>query len=166
MMNDLIGDPGQVMALLAAQQNAGLDPSAVRRVKVGCSFGYPVVAAAGGTVGLAPIVPMIPVTLARSFTIDGAQPSQISTFAQLYANAVADWSKRNGVIFGANSLPAGGQLVFDVTLYAELSGVNTPVLRLRNLRLSTTDIDPVGAPRVATSAEPMAILPVAVGSNS
>lgn len=166
MMNDLIGNPEQVMALHAAQQRAGVDASAVRRVKVGCSFAYPVVAAAGGDVGLAPIVPMIPVTLARSFTIDGAQSSQISTFAQLYANAVADWSERNGVIFGANAQPGGGQLVFDVTLYAELSGVNTPVLRLRNLQLNTTDIDPVGAPRVATTAEPMAILPVAMGRTS
>jgi hypothetical protein len=53
----------------------------------------------------------------------------------------------------------GGQFVFDVTLYAELSGVNTPVLRLRNLQLNTTDIDPISAPDVAVSAAPMASLP-------
>jgi hypothetical protein len=39
-------------------------------------------------------------------------------------------------------MPPGAMLVFDITLYAALAGVNTPVLRLGNLELKLTDIDP------------------------
>jgi hypothetical protein len=37
--------------------------------------------------------------------------------------------------------PTGGQLIFDVTLFAQLSGNNRPLLRLRNLQLALTDVE-------------------------
>lgn len=143
IMNDLLGDQEQVSALLAAKAAVNQDESAVRRVKVGCSFQYPFTAAAGGVIDPQPISPLVPVVLARSFEIDGNQTDQLNEFAALYTEAIKTWSGTNGVTFGPNSQPAGAQLVFDITLYAQLSGLNTPVLRLRSLQLKLTDIDPL-----------------------
>jgi hypothetical protein len=81
--------------------------------------------------------------LARSFVVDASQPEQLSDFAQLFASAITEWSQSNGVVFGSTPQPQGGQLIFDITLYAQLSSLNTPVLRLRNLQLKLADIDPV-----------------------
>lgn len=143
IMNDLLGDQEQVSALLAAKAGVNQDDTALRRVKVGCSYQYPFTAAGGGVIDQEPISPLVPVVLARSFEIDGNQPDQLNEFAALYAEAIKSWSSLNGVTFGQNSQPAGAQLVFDITLYAQLSGLNTPVLRLRSLQLKLTDIDPL-----------------------
>jgi hypothetical protein len=143
ILNDLIGDTTQVSSLVAARtrsllESAYQDTTAIRRVKMACGFQYPVTPVNGK----APITPRIPVVLARSFEIDGSQPSQISEFASLYSAAIQTWSANNQVTFGTNAAPAGGQFIFDITLYAQLSGLNTPVLRLRNLQLDLTDIQP------------------------
>jgi large repetitive protein len=143
IMNDLLGDQEQVSALLAAKAAVNQDDTALRRVKIACSFQYPFTAAAGGVIDQEPISPLVPVVLARSFEIDGNQPDQLNEFAALYTAAIKSWSGLNGVTFGPNSQPAGAQLVFDITLYAQLSGLNTPVLRLRSLQLKLTDIDPL-----------------------
>jgi hypothetical protein len=143
IMSDLLGDQEQVSALLAAKAGANQDDTAFRRVKVACSYQYPFTAAGGGAIDPEPIMPLVPVTLARSFEIDGNQPDQLNEFAALYTEAIKTWSGLNGVTFGPNSQPAGAQLVFDITLYAQLSGLNTPVLRLRSLQLKLTDIDPL-----------------------
>jgi hypothetical protein len=143
MMSDLLGDQEHVSALLAAKAQANQDDTALRRVKVACSYQYPFTAAGGGVIDPEPISPLVPVALARSFEIDGNQPGQLNEFAALYTEAIKTWSGLNGVTFGPNSQPAGAQLVFDITLYAQLSGLNTPVLRLRSLQLKLTDIDPL-----------------------
>lgn len=142
MMANLLAHEEQVSKLLAAKQSAGLvDTGAVRRVKVGSSFQYPLPALTGGVAGSHAITPAIPVVLARSFEVDATQLDQLGDFAHLYAQAIADWAKQEEVTFGTQSQPAGAQLVFDITLYAQLSGLNTPVLRLSNLQLKLTDID-------------------------
>jgi hypothetical protein len=143
IMSDLLGDQEHISALLAAKAEANQDDTALRRVKVACSYQYPFTAAAGGVIDPEPISPLVPVVLARSFEIDGNQPDQLNQFAALCAEAIKSWSDANGVTFGQNSQPAGAQLVFDITLYAQLSGLNTPVLRLRSLQLKLTDIDPL-----------------------
>ncbi len=143
LMENLVGSGNGLTGLLAARAKAGLDQTAARRLKVACSYQYPVPAAAGLPAGSAPISPLLPVVLARSFVVDATQPDQLSEFAQAFANAIATWSTTNAVPFGPTSQPAGAQLVFDITLYAELSSLNTPVLRLSNLQLALTDIDPV-----------------------
>jgi len=143
ILYDLIGDPAQVTSLVAARASAlfaetAEDTTAVRRVKMACGFQYPVTPGNGS----APIMPQIPVVLARSFEIDGSQTNQISQFAALYSAAIQTWSVSNQVTFGTSAAPGGGQFIFDITLYAQLSGLNTPVLRLRNLQLDLTDIQP------------------------
>lgn len=143
IMNDLLGDQEQVSALLTAKAEVNQEETALRRVKVACSYQYPFTAAGGGVIDQDPISPLVPVALARSFEIDGNQPDQLNEFAALYTEAIRSWSALNGVTFGSNSQPPGAQLVFDITLYAQLSGLNTPVLRLRSLQLKLTDIDPL-----------------------
>jgi hypothetical protein len=64
----------------------------------------------------------------------------LSDFATQYASHIATWVQNNGLVFGSAAQPAEAQLLFDITLYAQLSGVNTPVLRLRNLYLNFTDV--------------------------
>ena len=88
------------------------------------------------------ILPLIPVVLARSFAIDVSQAGQIGSFASAYAGAIQAWASVNGILFGSSSKPTGGQLIFDVTLFAQLSGNNRPLLRLRNLQLALSDVDP------------------------
>ncbi|TIU98428.1 MAG: hypothetical protein E5W04_23690 [Mesorhizobium sp.] len=110
-------------------------------MKVGCSYQFPFPAVAGGAFDSASISPLVPIALARSFEIDGQQPAQLGDFAALFAEAIAGWASGNSIVFGANAEPAGAMLVFDITLYAALSGVNTPVLRFSNLQLKLTDID-------------------------
>ncbi|APR75953.1 Hypothetical protein A7982_01300 [Minicystis rosea] len=151
MMNDLIGNPVEVSSLRKALRSAGLADDVSRRVKVQCSLRYAMSAAAGGKVGAAPITPTFPVKLARSFEIS-ADADQIGAFAKLYAEAITKWCQDNGVAFGAAATPAGAMLVFDVTLYAQLSGTNVPVLRLGNLDLALADIDPVPVAKHARAA--------------
>jgi len=81
--------------------------------------------------------------LARSFDIDGQAPDKLAEFAVLFANAIGGWASNNGIVFGSQTTaPAGAALIFDVTLYAGLSGGNVPVLRFANLQLFLTDVDP------------------------
>ena len=140
VMTDLLADPVQSASLLKAHQAAGVTTGTTRRVKVGCSYQFPIAAVAGGTD--ASINPLVPVVLARSFDIDGHDSGQLGDFATLFSDAIADWANDKGVVFGANATPAGASLVFDITLYAGLSGGNVPVLRFENLRLNLTDIKP------------------------
>ena len=139
IMSDLLADPVQGSSLLGAHEAAGLTSGTTRRVKVGCSYQFALPAVAGGTD--TSLTPLVPIVLARSFDIDGHDPAQLGDFATLFAAAVAQWAQDNGILFGPNAVPAGAALIFDITLYAGLSGVNTPVLRFDNLRLKLTDID-------------------------
>jgi hypothetical protein len=136
ILNDLLTDPGQLTARKGAS-----DGSAIYRVKMGCGFAWPITAATGTAPGLDPITPVVPVVLARSFDIDVSVPDQMETFASSFANAISSWAGANTVLFGAMAQPAGGQLIFDVTLFAQLSGNNRPLLRLRNLQLALTDVE-------------------------
>lgn len=140
MMYDLIGGGGGLPDLLAAHACAGTADPMARRVKMACSFQYPV-ASAGGVASANPVQPLVPVTLARSFLIDGGDPAQLADLSDRYAGQVAAWAEAQQVAFGGNGL-AGAQFVFDITLYAELSGLNTPLLRLRRLQLKTADVTP------------------------
>ncbi|MFL6257219.1 MAG: hypothetical protein ACJ74T_19600 [Pyrinomonadaceae bacterium] len=149
MMYDLIANPDHMTTLraLAAAANTGDDDSnGKRRVKVACGFQYPVSSAVANQPGVVPINPLIPIALARSFDVDIADPPQtdeLNQFAAQYMQAIQRWSADNGIAFGPSATPAGACLVFDITLYAQLSGLNTPVLRLRNLQLKLTDVDPL-----------------------
>jgi large repetitive protein len=140
LMYDLLADDVTLVSLSGARLAAGLDDSASRRVKMACSFQYPV-RSASGVVSANPISPLVPVVLARSFLIDGSDPAQLSDLSGLFAQAVAGWAASNDIKFGSDA-QSGAQLVFDITLYAELSGLNTPVLRLRTLQLKTADVAP------------------------
>ncbi len=140
VMTDLLADPVQSVSLLKAHEAAGVTSGTTRRVKVACSYQFPIPAVAGGAD--TSINPLIPVVLARSFDIDGHDPAQLGDFAALFADAIAGWAKDNAIVFGANAVPAGASLVFDITLYAGLSGGNVPVLRFDNLQLNLTDIKP------------------------
>jgi large repetitive protein len=138
LMYDLLADAPTVSTLVQARRTAGLGDAAPRRVKVACGFAYPVRSASGVT-SANPISPLVPVALARSFVIDGTRTDQIGDFSSVFATAAAGWAQGAGVALGPSAL-AGAQFVFDITLYAELSGLNTPVLRLRNLQLNLTDV--------------------------
>jgi hypothetical protein len=138
LMYDLLADPPSLERLLSARAGAGQSADTPRRVKLACGFRYNVAAAAGIT-SANPISPVIPIALARSFLIDGNDPAQLNDLANLYAETVATWLASNEIGLGTAAQP-DACLVFDLTLYAELSGVNTPVLRLRQLELRTADI--------------------------
>jgi large repetitive protein len=143
IMANLLADPVQSKSLLAAHVAANVTEGTTRRVKVGCSYSFPVSSVTGGAYNAASISPLVPIVLARSFDIDGHQTDQIGDFSALFAAAIDTWAANNSIIYGPNALPAGAMLVFDITLYAALSGVDTPVLRFSNLQLNLTDIDPV-----------------------
>ncbi|MGD0831264.1 MAG: hypothetical protein ABR907_09995 [Terracidiphilus sp.] len=143
ILNDLLTNPTQ----LAARHTAASDPSSVYMLKIACGFQYPINAAANMPDGDSPIMPLVPVVLARSFSIDVSQSGQIGAFSSAYAGAIQAWASSNGILFGSSSKPTGGQLIFDVTLFAQLSGNNRPLLRLRNLQLALSDIDPSPAMR-------------------
>jgi len=141
IMADLLADPVQAQSLLAAHAAANVGSGTQRRVKVACSYQFPFPAVAGGAFDSASISPLVPIVLARSFEIDGQQTAELGDFAALFAAAITAWAADNSIVFGASAAPAGAMLVFDLTLYAALSGVNTPVLRFSNLQLKLTDID-------------------------
>jgi hypothetical protein len=137
MMSDLLTDPDQLPVLRQAQMAAGMSDDVVRSVQVACNLRYPLAEGSGATA----IEVDVPILFARSFSIDVTQPEPLNAFASAFAGAIEGWSTPNGVSFGSNAQPAGGMLVFDVTLYAELSSVNTPVLRLRNVQLKLPDVE-------------------------
>ncbi len=140
IMYDLLANDESGAALTAARLAAGLDDSAPRRMKMACSFQYPA-SSAGGVTSANPVMPLVPIVLARSFVIDGSDLGQLGEFSALFADAITKWTSDNAIAFGGAG-QAGAQLVFDLTLFAELSGLNTPVLRLRSLQLKTAAVTP------------------------
>jgi hypothetical protein len=148
LMSDLLADPDQLAGLMAARWSAGMDEAAPRRVKAACSYQYPMPAATSGAPGADPISPLVPAVLARSFVIDASQPDQIGDFAQIFSEAITTWSTNTGITFGPSALP-GAQFVFDITLFAELSGLTTPVLEFTNLQLALSGIDAVVSPAMS-----------------
>ena len=140
LLYDLLADEAMVTELITARLRAGQDESVERRLKMACGFQYPVKSASGVT-SSNPIAPIYPVKLARSFDIDANQNDQLKDLAALYGEAVAAWAAREQLKLGSEALP-DATFVFDITLYAQLSGLNTPVLRLGNLRLKLSDITP------------------------
>jgi hypothetical protein len=131
LMFDLLADDSMESTLKNAMKSAGVDTGTERRLKVACSFQYP----------LGPVSPLVPVVLARSFLIDGSDPAQLGDFSSAFATAIAQWAAANDITLGPAAQP-GAQFVFDLTLYAQLSGLNNPLLRLRNLQLKLTDVTP------------------------
>lgn len=142
IMANLLADPVQSVSLTEAHRAYGVTEGTTRRVKVGCSFRFAVPSATGGSYDATSIAPLVPIVLARSFDIDGHDPAQLGDFSVVFADAIAGWASDNKVVFGAAAAPAGAMLVFDITLYAALSGADTPVLRFSNLQLDLTAIDP------------------------
>jgi hypothetical protein len=140
ILSDLLANDVSGAALNKARADAGIDAPPTRRIKIACCFQYDV-ASAAGVRSANPVAPIVPVVLAPSFLIDGSDPAQLGAFAAQFANAIAAWTSSNGLGFGT-AAQAGAQLVFDVTLFAELSGENLPVLRLRALQLSMADVTP------------------------
>lgn len=154
MLNDLLRYDAQLSALLSATKTSdGTDPVVQRKVKVACGFQYPVLSIAGVNVDPKsdPIMPIVPVVLARSFVVDVTTPNDIEAFSAAFATAITTWSGQNGVTFGSAGQPSAGRFVFDVTLYAELSGANTPVLRLRQLFLMLSNLDPASTPSITAA---------------
>jgi large repetitive protein len=151
VMSDLLADAVHAPALRAAYRVAGTSDT-TRRVKVACSYQFPVGAVGGTTDNTISISPLVPVVMARSFDIDGQDGAALASFATLFAAAIGGWAHDNNVIFGPTTTLKDATLRFDITLYAKLSGVNTPVLRLNNLQLKLTDIDSVSAPADAAKA--------------
>jgi hypothetical protein len=143
LLYDLLFDPGSVAALKSAHAKAFVDADLIRRMKLQVTFEYPIVAPTGGTLGTDPIVVSTPVLLARSFNIDVSKTAQLDDLVATLAAAISTWTEEQGVVFGSAAVPAAARLVFDITLYAELSGANTPVLRLSKLYLSSADVAPL-----------------------
>ncbi|MGA1797287.1 hypothetical protein VH567_00730 [Sphingomonas sp. 4RDLI-65] len=143
LMVNLLADPDQAAALRGAYRAAGAAPDARRRMTMGCAFRFPMPAVSRTAYDTSSLRPLVPIVLARSFDIDGQDPAQLGDFATLFAQAIDQWASANAVAYGSGSEPAGAQLVFDTTLYAALSGVDTPVLRFTALTLALTDIEPV-----------------------
>jgi len=143
IMADLLADPVQARSLLAAHVAAGVTSGTTRRVNVACSYRFPIPSVTEGAFDNTSINPLVPVVLARSFNIDGHQPAQIGDFSALFAEAIDTWARKNAIVYGSQAKPPGAMLIFDITLYAALSGADTPVLRFGNLQLKLTDIDPI-----------------------
>jgi hypothetical protein len=132
-----------LMNLLTISSPGG--SASYHRLKLACSFAYPLTSAAGMPAAANPLTPLIPVVFARSFDIqDSEMAGQVGAFSAQYAAAIEEWTAGNAITFGSGSAPAGGQLIFDVTLFAQLSGNSRPLLRLRNLQLALTDIEAGG----------------------
>ncbi|QAY75870.1 hypothetical protein [Sphingosinicella sp. BN140058] len=143
ILANLLADPEQSTALLEAYQAAGATAGASRRMKMSCALRFPLAAVSGTDFDATSPSPLVPVVMARSFDIDGGDPAQLGDFASLFAQAIDAWATQNAIIYGSQSEPPGAKLVFDATLYAALSGVDTPVLRFTSLELALTDIDAV-----------------------
>ncbi|WP_294330368.1 hypothetical protein [uncultured Sphingomonas sp.] len=140
ILSDLLANEVSGAVLGDARRSAGLGAAATRRMKIACSFQY-AVASAAGVSSANPVAPLVPVVLAPSFLIDGSDPAQLGGFAAHFAESITAWTSANGLVFGPAAQP-GARLVFDLTLFAELSGSNLPVLRLRTLQLSMADVTP------------------------
>jgi hypothetical protein len=141
MLYDLLFSQDAASALIGAYQSAGVDSTdRYRRVKLQANFQYPIASGAGGAPGAPSVIVSTPVVLARSFNIDVTTTDQLDDLVAALTGNISDWSQANGIVFGSAPIPSGGQLVFDITLYAELSGSNTPVLRLGYLYVSSSDI--------------------------
>jgi large repetitive protein len=142
IMANLLADPAQAASLVGAHLKSNVTSGTKRRVKVGCSFQFAVPSATGLPYDDTSITPLVPIVLARSFDIDGHDEGQLGDFSTMFAAAIAGWASNNAIIFGPDATPAGARLVFDITLYAALSGADTPVLQFSNLQLKLTNIDP------------------------
>lgn len=150
IMANLLADPVQAGSLVDAHLRSDVTSGTTRRVKISCSFRFAVPSATGAAYDTTSIAPLVPIVLARSFDIDGQAQSQLSDFSVLFANAIAKWARNNDIIFGPCATPVGAMLVFDITLYAALSGADTPVLQFSNLQLMLSDISPVKCGRDAS----------------
>lgn len=131
---------------ISAQEDMGSEPASAHRLKVGCSFSYPLTSAAGLPPANDPMMPLVPVVFARSFDVqDADMQAQLGAFALAFSTAIQTWTTAQEIVFGPSATPAGGQLVFDVTLFAQLSQNSRPLLRLRNLQLALGDVEPPNA---------------------
>ena len=102
-----------------------------RQLAIACTYDYPI----------DPVSTSIPVLLVPSLLIEPSESQQLSEFSDMAATSIAIWAADHDVVFG-ESAQSGARLVFDLTLYALLSEPNVPLLRLRNVELALTDVEP------------------------
>jgi hypothetical protein len=140
MMHSLLAEP-RLMAVpsmtVAAESNAG----AKRGLRVACNFRHRV-----SPLEEFPIYAVIPVMLVPFFDVSVADPlltDELNQQAAQFAQGIQHWSEQNLITFGPSSTHEDACLIFEITVYALLSDPNTPVLKLSNLQLKLTDVDPL-----------------------
>jgi hypothetical protein len=142
-------------------QSEGADALANRRLKIDARYGFPIGSPSGSGDQADYFLPLYPALLVRSFDlpVDGLQNALKEWVGQSgdagtdgikpYAAVLADWLQSVGLSLGQSTSPdappEGAVLVFDVTLYSQLSsGTNQlPLLRLSDLRLPLSVVAPV-----------------------
>jgi|GEM_PF-2361484 len=150
------GDLETIVALfrpgrIATPAGDPADEAIYRRLKMETRFAYPLATVGGGTAEDSPFAPRVPVVLARSFELqvnDGG--AAIQEFSDEYAAGIEAWTTARSIALGTDD-PPGVRLVFDITLYGQLSKTEIPVLRLRDLRLPLEVIQPAAGARKAAA---------------
>jgi hypothetical protein len=148
MLHSLLAEPPRtaVPSMAATESSAGDDTGAKRRLRVACDFRHRVSSSDGGQSGEVSIYAVIPVMLMHSLEVSVADTpltDELSRYATQFAQGIRHWSEQNFITFGPTATQDDARLVFEITLYALLSAPNTPVLRLSNLQLKLTDVDPL-----------------------
>ena len=123
----------------AATRAFGADDTGTRTIRVSCSYGYDI----SGGANPEPLIVTVPVLLFPPFPFDLSQlgttctssPSS-GTFVESLGQAIRTWFS------GYNPSTAGGLFTFDISVFAGLSQTNLPVLRLRDLFLNYSDVQP------------------------
>ncbi len=112
-----------------------------RLMKLAVSYAFDVIAAAGGpqggTVGTA-IRADLPILMTSDFRFTvptDYDPDNAASFVSRLAAAIAEWH-------ALNQPAPGSVLVFDLTVFANLSQAKLPLLRLRRLVLPIADVAP------------------------
>jgi hypothetical protein len=108
------------------------DQTSSRRLTVGCSYGYDISPALGTE-----ILAVVPVILIPPQEL-GTDAADLSTFSNNLASAIIAWANSSGLptTKGSYLSEVSATFLFDITIFAALSGTNLPILRLRNLSLS------------------------------
>lgn len=127
------------------------DASGERRLKIDCRYAFPIASTTGVSNYDDAFMPLNPAMLVRSFNVPNTDQAAAltewvgsSSSSSTYAGAIADWVSGKGLVFGADTTPQGNKLIFDITLYAQLSDSKLPVLRLSNLQLTIKDVATTG----------------------
>jgi hypothetical protein len=153
----------ETSADLLASSGAETTALANRRLKIDARYGFPIGSPSGSNLDPNDFLPLYPAVLVRSFDLPvddlqnalrqwvGRSGDAGTGGVKPYAAVLADWLQTTGLPLGQPSSPdappKGAILVFDVTLYSQLSsGANQlPLLRLSDLRLDLSVVAPVSA---------------------